>query len=165
MNEEIKFPIQTIRDGNKITKICVEDYYKLLNRIRDAREREIELWNDLWESLDVKVENANGELGKGCLIVGTGVSQPNIKDTFDEKIGNNIAFMKAKLNANFKKRNVLFKFYNIAMITIASLDEEIEKLDSLIKMDLHGLRQHNPEYLDYLDDLGYKIPIPDGDNI
>lgn len=153
----VGFPIQTSRDGNKITKVCVEDFYKMINRISEAENRSAEKWNELYDSLEKTVTNSKGEELTGCLVVGTGVSQPNIKDAFDEQIGNNIAFMKAKLNANMKKRNILLKFWNAAMITVDAIDDEIAKIDDLIGMDLYNLRQHNPEYLDYLDEYGYEI--------
>ena len=140
-------PIQTIREGNKITKICVEDYYKMINRIADAEDRSAEKWNEIWESM--------GE-DDTCVIIGTGISQPCLTDAFDEEIGNNIAFMKAKLNANMKKRNALFKLYDAAYITIDAIDEEIAKIDDLIALDLKNLRQYNPEYLSKLDEYGYE---------
>ena len=141
-------PIQTIREGNKITKICVEDYYKMINRIADAENRSAEKWNEIWESM--------GE-DDTCVIIGTGISQPCLTDAFDEEIGNNIAFMKAKLNANMKKRNVLRKLWEAAMITIDAIDEEWNKIDNMIAFDLNGLRKYNTEYLNHLDEFGYEI--------
>ena len=152
----IEYPIQTIREGNKITKICVEDFYKMINRIGTAEKRSAEKWNEIWDSLDVDVENEQGEVGNGCLIIGKGVSQPNIKDAFDEEIGNNIAFMKAKLNANMKKRNILFKLWDAAMITVDAIGNEIDKINYKIALDLEGLRKHNPDYLNKLDSYGYE---------
>lgn len=144
----VGYPIQTTREGNKITKVCVEDYYKMINRIAKAEERSAEKWNEIWDSMGE--ENT-------CVLIGTGISQPNIQDAFDEEIGNNIAFMKAKLNANFKKRNILLKLWNAAMITIDAIDEEMDKIDNLIALDLNGLRKYNPEYLNRLDEYGYEI--------
>ena len=141
-------PIQTIREGNKITKICVEDYYKMINRIADAEDRSAEKWNEIWESM--------GE-DDTCVIIGTGISQPCLTDAFDEEIGNNIAFMKAKLNANMKKRNVLRKLWEAAMITVDAIDEEWNKIDNMIAFDLNGLRKYNTEYLNHLDEFGYEI--------
>ena len=153
----VGFPIQTNRDGNKITKVCVEDFYKMINRISDAENRSAEKWNEIYDSLEKTITNSKGEELTGCLVIGTGISQPNIKDAFDEQIGNNIAFMKAKLNANMKKRNILFKFWNAVMITVDAINDEIAKIDDLIGLDLYNLRKHNPEYLNYLDDYGYEI--------
>lgn len=148
MNERIS-PITTNRDGNKITKVCVEDYYKMINRIARAEERSAEKWNEIWDSM--------GE-DNTCLITGIGVSQPNMQDAFDEEIGNNIAFIKAKLNANMKKRNVLLKLWKAAMITIDAIDEEINKVDNLIAFDLDNMRSnYNPGYLPNLDEFGYEI--------
>ena len=154
----IGFPIKTNRDGNKITKVCVEDFYKMMNRIAEAEGRSAEKWNEIWDSTDVTLTTDDNQDITGCLVVGVGVSQPNIKDAFDEEIGNNIAFMKAKLNANMKKRNILRKLYNAQLITLNAIDEEYEKIDKLIKMDLGNLRQYNPEYLPKLDQFGYEYP-------
>ena len=159
--DNVRLPIRTSREGNKITKVCVEDIYKMINRIGAAEKRSAEKWNEIWESLDKDVEDADGGIVNGCLVVGTGISQPNIKDAFDETVGNNIAFMKAKLNANFKKRNILFKLFNAANITLDAIAEEIVKIDSKIQMDLEGIRKHNPEYLSRLDEYGYEFNLDD----
>ena len=153
---DVRMPITTSREGNKITKVCVEDFYKIINRIALAEQRSAEKWNEIWDSLDKTIVDSKGNSVEGCLVIGTGVSQPNIKDAFDEEIGNNIAFMKAKLNANMKKRNVLFKLYNAAFITLEAIDDEIAKIDNLIHFDLNNLRQHNPDYLNKLDEYGYE---------
>lgn len=141
-------PIETKREGNKITKICKEDYYKMINRIGEAENRSTEKWNEVWNSM--------GE-DNTCVIVGTGISQPCMTDAFDEEIGNNIAFMKAKLNANMKKRNVLRKLWNATMITIDAIENEWQKIDNMIAFDLNGLRKYNSEYLNHLDEFGYEI--------
>ena len=159
--DNVRLPIETTREGNKITKVCVEDIYKMINRIGAAEERSAKEWNGIWESLDKDVEDVDGNVVNGCLVVGTGISQPNIKDAFDETVGNNIAFMKAKLNANFKKRNILYKFYKAANITLDAIAEEVAKIDNKIYMDLEGIRKHNPEYLNRLDEYGYELNLDD----
>ena len=153
----VGFPIQTKREGNKITKVCVEDFYKMINRIFDAEDRSAEKWNEVYDSLEKTVINSKGEELTGCLVVGTGISQPNIKDAFDEQIGNNIAFMKAKLNANMKKRNVLKKLFDAELIVMRAIDEEWVKIDEAIAKDLANLRKYNPNYLPKLDNEGYEI--------
>lgn len=162
--DNVRLPIKTSREGNKITKVCVEDIYKMINRIGAAEERSSKEWNEIWESLDKDVEDADGGVVNGCLVVGTGISQPNIKDAFDETVGNNIAFMKAKLNANFKKRNILYKLYKAANITLDAIAEEVAKIDIKIYMDLEGIRKHNPEYLNRLDEYGYELNL-DNDEV
>ena len=138
----VRMPIETTKDGNKITKVCVEDVYKMLNRVQSAIE---ESYKGAQEVIDSVHKYYNGYAGE--LVIGTGISQPCLTDAFDEEIGNNIAFMKAKLNANFKKRNIVrkaFREYNKATETFV---EELIKLNDLIRMDIIGIRQHNPEYL------------------
>ena len=65
--------------------------------------------------------------------------------------------VKAKLNANMKKRNVLRKLWEAAMITVDAIDEEWNKIDNMIAFDLNGLRKYNTEYLNHLDEFGYEI--------
>lgn len=43
------------------------------------------------------------------------------------------------------------------MITVDSIDEEITKIDNLIKKDIVGMRRYNSEYLNKLDEFGYEI--------
>ena len=55
--------------------------------------------------------------------------------------------MKAKLNANIKKHNVLCRVYNEVQKSLDTIDEELSKIDNYIIMDLNALRHYNPEYL------------------
>ena len=140
--DNVRMPIETTREGNKITKVCVEDVYKMVNRVIEAMDK---AYNNSVEILNSIHKEVNGYEGE--LIIGTGISQPCITDAFDEEIGTNIAFMKAKLNANLKKRNLLYRIYNKYVDVLDSLDTEIEKIENYIDMDLEGIRRHNPEYL------------------
>ena len=139
---DVRLPIRTERDGNKITKVCVEDVYKMLNRIIKRMNKSYNNSVDIIDSVNKEVDGFKGEL-----IVGTGISQPCLTDAFDEEIGNNIAFMKAKLNANIKKRNLLYRIYNEYVYMLDVLDDEIDKIDNYIDFDLEGIRNYNPEYL------------------
>ena len=61
-----------------------------------------------------------------------------------------MAFIKAKLNANLKKRKLIIKVWKQLIETLAATEEEIDKIEELIEMDIDGVRKHNPEYmLDY----------------
>lgn len=140
--DNVRMPIETTREGNKITKVCVEDVYKMVNRVIEVMDK---AYNNSVEILDSIHKEVNGYEGE--LIIGTGISQPCLTDAFDEEIGTNIAFMKAKLNANLKKRNLLYRIYNKYVDVLDSLDTEIEKVENYINMDLEGIRRHNPEYL------------------
>lgn len=139
---DVRMPIETTRDGNKITKVCVEDVYKIINRIQDAMNKAHNNSVDIIDSIHKEYNEYEGEL-----IIGTGISQPCMTDAFDEEIGNNIAFMKAKLNANIKKHNFLVRIWNEYLHVLDSIDTEICKIDDNIKKDLNGIRYHNPEYL------------------
>ena len=150
--DNVRMPIETTRDGNKITKVCVEDVYKMINRVQEAMNKAYNNSVDILDSIHKEVNGYEGEL-----IIGTGVSQPCLTDAFDEEIGNNIAFMKAKLNANMKKRNLLYRVYNQYISVLEAIDVELEKIDEYIDLDLEGVRNHNPEYL--ID----KFPIFDDD--
>lgn len=149
-------PIKTEREGNKITKVCVEDIYKILNRVIEGADKSFNESMEIIDSVHKDVETEN-ETVEGELIIGTGVSQPCLTDAFDEEIGNNIAFMKAKLNANIKKHNLLCKIYNSWYKGLATIDFEILNIEDLIKMDLTGIRRFNPDYLKGIEEkLGMK---------
>lgn len=140
--ENVRMPIQTIREGNKITKTCVEDVYKMVNRIQDAMNKAYNGSVDIIDSLQ------KDEYGDNCaVVIGTGISQPCLSDAFDEEIGNNIAFMKMKLNANIKKAKILKRILNQYDKLYNSILEEADKIDELIEFDLEGIRRHNPDYL------------------
>lgn len=145
--ERIEYPIQTVREGNKITKICVEDCYKMLKDFDEVLLKHYNNCVDISDGVIKEVPNADGRIGEGCLIIGRGVSQPCLTDAFDEEIGNNIAFMKAKINANMKKRNILIRLWKEIGKVMDNLDEKIFKLEDLIDMDVIGIRKYNPEYL------------------
>lgn len=138
MNENVKLPIETYREGNKITKVCVEDIYKIINRIVEPLNKVCDICDDA----DKEYNNY-----EGSLIIGTGVSQPCLGDAFDEEIGNNIAFMKAKLNANLKKRRLLTRIWKQLMETLAATENEIDVIEIYIQMDIEGIRRHNPNYM------------------
>lgn len=139
---DVRMPIETVREGNKITKTCVEDVYKIVNRVIAAMDKAYNNSVDIIDSLQ------NDEYGKDSAVVfGKGVSQPCLTDAFDEEIGNNIAFMKMKLNANIKTRNFLVKVFNEYMKALDAINEDILKVDDKILMDLEGVRFHNPDYL------------------
>lgn len=143
----VRMPIETTREGDKITKVCVEDIYKIINRVLTTMDKAYNKSTDIVDTVWKEYGDYEGQL-----IIGTGVSQPCLTDAFDEEIGNNIAFMKAKLNANIKKHNLLVRIFNAWGDAMDSIDEEISKVDDYIKMDLDGIRRHNPEYLSNLEE-------------
>lgn len=140
---KVCMPIETTREGNKITKVCVEDFSKVMNKIKLAENKAKVESDKIFHSVK---KNVNGVVGN--YIVGVGNSQPCIVDAFDEEIGNNIAFMKAKLNANLKKRTILERVFEEYQKHVAyTILDELDKLDEYIDLDLEGIRKHNPEYL------------------
>ena len=147
----VRLSVQTTREGNKITKTCVEDVYKIVNRVQAAMNK---AHNDSVDVIDTLYHEEYGE--DTSVVFGVGNSQPCLIDAFDEEIGNNIAFMKMKLNANIKKHNFLCRIFNNYVDAIDKIDEEIKNIDEKIKMDLEGVRKHNP---DYLPDIEEKLGI------
>lgn len=137
----VNLPIETIRDGNKITKICVEDVTKMLNRIKHAMNVSYSNMSSHMHSINKRYKGVSGPL-----IVGKGVSQPCFTDAFDEEIGNNIAFMKAKLNANIKKYRLLRKIIKEQTKLVNAIDDELSKLAGYITLDMEGIKKHNPDY-------------------
>lgn len=143
----VRLPIETTRDGNKITKVCVEDVYKIMNRVIEAMDKAHNNSVDIINSVDKKYVSNDDSEYFGSLIIGKGVSQPCLTDAFDEEIGNDIAFMKAKLNANIKKHNLLIRVWNEFYNLLDVIDVDLAKIDNYIYDDLMRLRQYNPEYL------------------
>lgn len=143
----VRLPIETTRDGNKITKVCVEDVYKIMNRVIEAMDKAHNNSVDIINSVDKKYVSNDDSEYFGSLIIGRGVSQPCLTDAFDEEIGNDIAFMKAKLNANIKKHNLLIRVWNEFYNLLDVIDVDLAKIDNYIYDDLVRLRQYNPEYL------------------
>ena len=136
-------PIKTTREGEKITKVCVEDVNKILDRF-------LESYNKATDEIDKVVDSMYKELNEECcdyLVVGTGVSQPCGNDVFVEEIGNEIEFRKAKLNANVKKFRMILKLIKATHKPREVLIEELNKITSLIRMDCLALREYNPDYL------------------
>lgn len=150
MNNEVRLPIETTRESDKITKVCVEDVYKMINRMYETMDKSYNNSVDVLESIKKKywtdVPKAN-TVYDGYLVVGTGISQPCGGDEFDEQTGMDIAFMKAKLNANIKKYNVVRRVYNNYIDAIVKFADEMEKILTYIDMDIDGVRKFNPDYM------------------
>ena len=167
MNKNVRLPIETSQDGNKITKVCVEDIHKITDRVIDAMNK---AYNNSAEIIDnlkcAYYSEVNKTLycdGNSRLIVGTGNSQPCLTDAFDDEIGNDIAFIKAKLNANIKKHNILVRIYNEFVNVLDAVDFDLEKIDDYICDDLLRMRQYNSEYLIGIE---HKLGIiPEGNEI
>jgi hypothetical protein len=138
-----KLPVKTTREGDKITKVCVEDVYKLVNRIIDSMDKAYNKSIDILDSITKEVDGY-----EGSLIVGTGVSQPCGDDVFDEQIGNDIAFIKAKLNANWKKVRFIDRIVSEYRKLFNTLFQEFEKLSTYIEKDIDKIKEYNPNYLD-----------------
>ena len=138
----INLPIETIREGNKITKICVEDVYKMYNRIKVIMNKSYSNISSIFNSIQKNYKGSDGKL-----IIGKGTSQPCLTDAFDEEIGNNIAFMKAKLNANVKKYNLLKRAAREIRNLEIALYKEMDTISAYIDLDLDGIRKHNSDYL------------------
>jgi len=140
-------PLKTIKEGEQITKISVEDAYKLVNRVTTLIDDSYNKCMDILESINRDYEDGDNKWN-GYLIPGKGVSKPCNGDKFDEILGNEIAFKKAKLNANIKKCNLLFRIMNVYQNTIDKLYfNEVQKLGGYIHSDLKDLRKYNPDYL------------------
>ena len=146
---DVRMPIETNREGEKTTKICVEDVYKMVNRVVSVMNKSYNNSSDIIESINKEYYPTSDpeHYYEGYLIKGIGVSEPCNGDKYDEQIGCDIAFMKAKLNANIKKHNLLCRIYNEYSHALDKIDLEIYKIDNLIRYDLENLRKYNPEYL------------------
>lgn len=137
-----RLPIRTIVEGDKTTKICVEDIYKLLNRIIEPFNKSCDEISEIIDSYHQECDGYEGEF-----IIGKGTSQPCGEDKFDEKIGNEIAFRKAKLNANIKKYKMISRIWNATNKFQWALGNELENLEKYITKDVQVIKKHNPAYL------------------
>jgi hypothetical protein len=150
---DVRLQIETTIEGEKTTKVCVEDMYKAVNRVIEAYNKFIEYADEAFEKVNqVEVETKTNGTWEGCLVVGTGVSQPCHGDVYDEQIGNDIAFMKAKLNANIKKWNFFVKLWNQNVKLSNVLNSEISRIETNILLDLHGIRKYNSDYLNGIEE-------------
>lgn len=134
--------IKTTVEGNKITKVCVEDVYKLSNRMTEAVVKAYNNSIDIIDSVHREINGFEGEF-----ILGTGTSQPCVTDAFDKEIGDAIAFSKAKLKANIKKYKWVMRVLCALLDSVQTIDEDVWKLSDYIKKDLAMIRMYNPEYL------------------
>jgi hypothetical protein len=152
---DVRLPIETIREGDKITKICVEDVYKMVNKVQDAMNKAYNESSEILEEIKKKYWPGNqpNTVYDGYLIVGKGVSQPCAEDTFDATVGNDIAFMKAKLNANFKKYRVLNRILMKYVKAFGPIYDELDKIQDYITKDIDGIRKYNPNYLEQFDEV------------
>lgn len=139
---KINLPIETTQEGTKITKVCVEDVYKVSNRILEKIDNVIEKI----DSIHKDYQTPNGTVVTGELVIGKGVSQPCITDAFDEEIGNNLSFMKAKFNASCKKLRWLKKILNSVYDLEDAIGTEIDNIGYFYDLDLHGIRRYNPDF-------------------
>lgn len=139
---EVRLPIKTIRNGEEITKICVEDVYKIINRIVEAVDKSYNNITEIVNSVHKEYDDYEGEL-----IIGTGVSKPCNGDKFDEKLGNEIAFKKAKLNANFKKAMFIEKIARQLLKAFDSVVQEHVIISEYLYDDFTDLQEYNPDYM------------------
>ena len=93
--KDVKLPITTVREGNKITKVCVEDVYKMLNRI-------IEKQNVTAESI--------------LLAMAHNINKLHRKIQTD-RMGNYLFDLKHKLPYYFK---ILLRYFEAIFISILS---------------------------------------------
>lgn len=146
MSERIEYPIETLREGRKVTKICVEDIHRLLNHMIKELDHRYNNIIKIINSTEKEVPNCNGEIGKGNFVVGVGVAQAMLTDAYDDEIGQEIAFRKAKLSANIKKRNIVIKAYNEIVKYLDELDEIYNRYTDYIDNDVNAIRVYNPNY-------------------
>lgn len=137
-----RLPIRTYVEGDKITKICVEDVYKLLNRLLEPVNKSYSEIDEILDSCHQECDGYEGEF-----IVGRGISQPCDNDSFDKEIGNEIAFRKAKLNANVKKFKLVYKIYKALGPLVNAVSNELIELSKYMSKDVEAIRKYNPQYL------------------
>lgn len=134
-------PIKTYYDGESITKTVVDDIYRLVNRLSKMNEDCFEKTNDALASIHKDYDGFTGEL-----IVATGNSKPRKDDVYDQKIGEEIAFKKAKLKLNLKRLKLLKHIRNEYVKAVNKLDDEANKIIPVLSMDMNDLSKYNPDF-------------------
>ena len=143
-------PIETKREGDKITKVCVEDVYKLIGRIQTYLENFEDKSSEISGSAHKDYLAPDGIIYEGELIIGKGTSCPCGGDVFDEEIGNEVAFRKAKLNANNKKARIIEKLFYQIDILVSKLQQEYIPIVNNIYKDEKFMSKINPDFKSYI---------------
>lgn len=146
MNEEVRLPIVTTVNGFTTQKVVVEDVYKMSNRIIEASTRCYNKIMDIINSIHKTYTDPEGDEYEGELIIGTGTSTPCEGDLYDDKIGNEIAFKKAKLKANMQKFKKLIQVAKALDALHSVVWKEIDKVTYLTNMDIEALKEYNPNF-------------------
>lgn len=152
------FPIITDTNGEEITKYCVEDVYKIINRLDSIISRHKDKIEEIYDSYYTETVDVEGDDVEGYLIIGKGTSKPCEPDIFNEDVGNHLAFVKSKLNANLKKLNLISKVSGELCKAFPELDMEYRKFGKEVIRDLEEIRKYNP---DYLSDIEYDFGLYD----
>lgn len=124
--------LETFKDGEITTKIVVENFDKSLKKITDAVNGSL---LSIYREILPSYRNSEGKID----IIGKGVSRPCKEDVYNEKLGEEIAFKKAKLNANCKKMRILRRIQKELIKSYEVLGKEMDKLDDYITSDLNNL--------------------------
>lgn len=134
-------PVKTIKQGETTIKIVVDDFYKTLNRVIDGLNNLVDNSNNIIDSIHKEYEDYEGEL-----IIGRGVSQPCNGDKYDEALGSEIAFRKAKINGNLKKCRIIERLLTKLWKYEVVLSEELTNLDTQLLEDSNYMKQVNPNF-------------------
>lgn len=134
-------PVKTIKQGETTVKVVVDDFYKTLNRIIDGLSNLVDNSNTIINSVHKEYGDYEGEL-----IIGRGVSQPCNGDKYDEALGSEIAFRKAKINGNLKKIRIIERLLTKLWKYEFILSEELTNLDTQLLEDSDYMRKLNPDF-------------------
>lgn len=115
-------PIKTIKNGTTTYKVVSDDLRKLKRKNQD---RFIKLY--------VELNKLNNDIKD--FVTHSGISKPAASDVYDDKLGEIIAFKKAKIKNNgYRSRQlsrIIIKLCDLA----EELSEEMNALDDSIDMD------------------------------
>ena len=134
-------PVKTIKQGETTVKVVVDDFYKTLNRVIDGLNNLVDNSNNIIDSVHKEYGDYEGEL-----IIGRGVSQPCNGDKYDEALGSEIAFRKAKINGNLKKCRIIERLLTKLWKYEVVLSEELTNLDTQLLEDTDYMKQVNPDF-------------------
>ena len=60
MDNEVRLPIKTVQKGDEISKVCVEDCYKIVNRVVQSMDKAYNNSIDILDSIHKKYDGYEG---------------------------------------------------------------------------------------------------------
>lgn len=125
--------IKLFKKKEKTIVVVKDDWSKLYAQMED-------ILNFTQRKLNKYLDNMN------LYVEGKGISSPCGEDVYDENIGKQIAFKKAKLSANMKKFRKIHHVYRIMNDCTTKLGLLLMKINSFIEKDIEYIQNYNKDF-------------------